>query len=196
MKLLVATRNRHKLDEIRAILTMPGLALVGADDVPGLPDVEEDAPTFDGNARKKALTLALAAKCLALADDSGLEVEALHGEPGVLSARYAGKQGDTPANNAKLMRVLKGQTNRRAQFRCVLALASPDGTVRTVEGCCKGHLLHEPRGVNGFGYDPLFVPDGHEQTFAELSAEIKNQISHRAQALRYAMAAWKGLLQG
>ena len=194
MKLLVATRNRHKLDEIRAILDLPGLVLIGADDVPGLPDVEEDAPTFEGNACKKAQTLAHAGGCWTLADDSGLEVDALHGEPGVHSARYAGTQGDTPANNARLLRELTGQTDRRARFRCVLALASPDGGVRTVEGRCEGRILDAPRGANGFGYDPLFVPDGYGQTFAELPAGTKNRISHRAAALRRAMAEWGGNL--
>lgn len=196
MKLLVASRNRHKLDEIRAILDVPGLVLVGADDVPGLPDVEEDAPTFEGNACKKAQTLARAAGCWALADDSGLEVDALHGAPGVHSARYAGAPGDTPANNAKLLQALAGQANRRARFRCVLALASPAGGVRTVEGRCEGRILDAPRGLNGFGYDPLFVPDGCEQTFAELPAAAKNRISHRARALRRAMAEWSRSLSG
>jgi len=194
MKLLIATRNRHKLEEIRAILNLAGLELVGADDVPGLPEVEEDAPTFDGNAIKKARMLAQASGCWTLADDSGLEVESLGGAPGVLSARYAGPEASTPANNAKLLRELTDVTNRRARFRCVLALCAPNGRIWTVEGRCEGRILEAPRGLNGFGYDPLFLPDGHDQTFAELPAGVKNGISHRGRALQRAVGEWGGLL--
>ena len=194
MKLLLATRNLHKLAEIRAILRIPGLETIAADEVPGLPEVEEDAPTFEGNACKKARTLAQAGGLWTLADDSGLEVDALGGAPGVRSARYAGVQGDTPANNAKLLRRMEGLADRRARFRCVLALAAPDGRAWTVEGTCAGRLLESPRGGRGFGYDPLFVPDGCEQTFAEMEPEAKNRISHRAAALRQAAAAWRDRL--
>ncbi len=194
MKLLIATRNRHKFEEIRAILAVPGLELIGADDVPGLPEVEEDAPTFEGNAIKKALTLAQASGCWSMADDSGLEVVALGGAPGVISARYAGPAASTPANNAKLLRELAGVIDRRARFRCVLALCAPDGRTWTVEGRCEGRMLEAPRGANGFGYDPLFVPEGHAQTFAELPAEVKNGISHRGRALQRAVAEWGDML--
>jgi XTP/dITP diphosphohydrolase len=194
MRLLIATRNRHKLDEIRAILSLPGLVLVGADDVPGLPDVEEDAPTFEGNALKKARTLQRASGMWTLADDSGLEVSALGGAPGVYSARYAGPAASYPANNAKLLAELDGVADRHAQFRCVLALCAPDAREWTVEGRCRGRIIHADRGTNGFGYDPLFVPDGFAQTFAELPAEVKNRISHRAQALAAAVVAWRELL--
>ena len=196
MRLLIATRNRHKLEEIRAILSVPGLELVGADEVPGLPEVEEDAPTFEGNAVKKARTLAQASGCWTLADDSGLEVDALGGAPGVTSARYAGPATSTPANNAKLLRELAGVADRRARFRCVLALCSPEGRAWTVEGRCEGQILEAPRGANGFGYDPLFVPEGREQTFAELPAGVKNGMSHRGQALQRAVAEWGGMLGG
>ena len=196
MNLLIATRNRHKLEEIRAILKVPGLKLVGADEVPGLPEVEEDAPSFEGNAIKKARTLALASGCWTLADDSGLEVDALDGAPGVISARYAGPEASTPANNARLLKELTGVTDRRARFRCVLALCAPDGRAWTVEGRCEGRMLEAPRGANGFGYDPLFVPEGHEQTFAELPASVKNGMSHRGQALQRAVAAWGEWLLG
>lgn len=195
MRLLVATRNRHKLAEIRAILAVPGLELVGADEAPGLPEVDEDAPDFEGNAVKKARTLALAARCWTLADDSGLEVDALGGAPGVTSARYAGPQADTPANNAKLLAALQGITDRRARFRCVLALAAPDGSARIVDGRCEGRILEALRGAHGFGYDPLFVPDGHTQTFAELPPEVKNRISHRARALQRAREEWKSIFE-
>ena len=196
MSLLIATRNRHKLEEIRAILRLPGLTLAGADDRPGLPEVEEDADTFEGNARKKAQALAAAGHCWTLADDSGLEVAALNGAPGVHSARYAGPGADTAANNAMLLRALAGVSDRRACFRCVLALAAPDGRVWTVEGRCAGKILKAPRGREGFGYDPLFVPDGYDRTFAELGAAEKNAISHRAVALRHAVAAWGARLGG
>lgn len=194
MKLLIATRNRHKIEEIRAILCVPGLELVGADEVPGVPEVEEDAPTFEGNAIKKARTLAHASGCWTLADDSGLEVDALGGAPGVYSARYAGPDASTPANNARLLRELAGVTDRRARFRCVLALCAPDARVWTVEGRCEGSIREEPRGAGGFGYDPLFVPEGHEQSFAELAPGVKNQLSHRGLALQRAVAAWSSLL--
>ena len=196
MKLLIATRNRHKLEEIRAILNLPGLELIGADEMPGLPEVEEDAPTFEGNAIKKARTLAQASGCWTLADDSGLEVEALGGAPGVISARYAGSEASTPANNAKLLRELAGVTDRGARFRCVLALCAPDGRSWTVEGLCEGRMLESPRGANGFGYDPLFMPEGHSQTFAELPASVKNGMSHRGRALPRAVVEWGERLAG
>ena len=196
MKLLIATRNRHKLEEIRAILNLPGLELIGADEMPGLPEVEEDAPTFEGNAIKKARTLAQASGCWTLADDSGLEVEALGGAPGVISARYAGSEASTPANNAKLLRELAGVTDRGARFRCVLALCAPDGRSWTVEGLCEGRMLESPRGANGFGYDPLFMPEGHSQTFAELPASVKNGMSHRGRALQRAVVEWGERLAG
>ncbi len=190
MKLLVATHNSHKLDEILAILARPGLVLVSMRDIPDLPEVEEDGATFDANARKKAVTLARATGLWALGDDSGLEVAALGGEPGVYSARYAGEPVNYSANNTKLLTRLSGQTDRRARFRCVLALADPAGNCRTVEGRCEGRIAEAPRGANGFGYDPLFIPDGYRGTFAELAPEVKNRISHRAVALREAERAW------
>lgn len=194
MKLLVATRNRHKLDEIRAILAVPGLELVAAGDIPGLPDVVEDGATFPENAAKKARQLCDASGLWTLGDDSGLEVDALGGAPGVFSARYAGAHGDDAANNRKLLADLAGVADRGAQFRCAIALAAPDGRLWGVEGCCRGRLLTAPRGSSGFGYDPLFVPDGHRQTFAELAGAEKNRISHRARALASAHAEWLHLL--
>ncbi|MBI3986221.1 MAG: XTP/dITP diphosphatase [Lentisphaerae bacterium] len=190
MKLLIATRNAHKLEEIRAILAVPGLELLGAMDIPGLPDVVEDGQTFPANAVKKAVTVAMASKLWTLADDSGLEVDALGGAPGVCSARYAGEPCDTAANNAKLLKELSGQTVRTARFRCVLALAMPAGRAQIVEGVCEGTILDAPRGTNGFGYDPLFVPRNHSETFAEMEAALKNRISHRAKALCAARETW------
>ncbi len=193
--IVVATRNRHKLEEIRAILGAGGLPLVGADEaVPDLPEVIEDGDTFEANARKKAVALARATRRWALGDDSGLEVAALKGAPGVRSARYAGEPADDRANNRKLLEALRGVADRRARFRCVLALASPDGAAHTVEGVCSGHIVETPQGENGFGYDPLFVPDGREQTFAQMASERKNALSHRGRALAAARREWSALL--
>ncbi len=194
MNLLVATRNRHKLDEIRQIFSLPGLTLLSADEIEGLPaDVVEDAETFEGNALKKARELGCASGLWTLADDSGLEVEALNNAPGVYSARYAGEPCSYPANNAKLLRELQGVTDRRARFRCVIALWAPDGREWIVDGRCEGTITELARGSNGFGYDPLFVPNGFSQTFAELDATTKNSLSHRGNALRRAAVEWRSL---
>lgn len=194
MNLVIATRNRHKLEEIRAILGAPGLEWKSALDFPSIPDVVEDGATFESNASKKAAAMARATGCWALADDSGLEVDALGGAPGVFSARYAGEPTDYAANNAKLLRELAGIAHRSARFRCVLALANPRGGVRFVEGRCEGRIIEELRGAQGFGYDPLFVPDGFDQSFAEMPAARKNEISHRGRALAAARVAWRELL--
>ena len=193
MKLLIATGNRHKFQEISAILKFPHLSLVSLRELADIPQVVEDGATFEANAVKKAVTLARFTGLWTMADDSGLEVDALNGEPGVWSARYAGEPSDDAANNRKLLSNLKGVANRRARFRCVIALADPDGKARTVSGACEGSLLTAVKGVGGFGYDPLFVPDGYGQTFAELSPEIKNTISHRARALALAVEEFKWL---
>ncbi len=194
MKLILASRNRHKLEEIRTLFDLPGLELSSALDHPEIPDVEEDGKTFEANAIKKATALARATGGWALADDSGLEVDALGGAPGVYSARYAGEPVSYPANNAKLLKALEGAADRRARFRCVVALSSPSGKTRTVEGRCEGRIIHGIRGAQGFGYDPLFVPDGFDQTFAEMEAGAKNAISHRGRALQKARAAWHDFL--
>ncbi len=191
MNVLIATRNPHKLREIRAILSVPGLSFVTAMDVPNLPDVVEDGRTFEENAVKKAVTWARSSGLWAVADDSGLEVDALGGEPGVRSARYAGEPAGDVANNRLLLARLHGVLNRRARFLCVIALASPNGWTDVVEGRCEGHITDTPRGTHGFGYDPLFIPDGYDQTFAEMPPELKNRISHRARALEAAARAWR-----
>jgi XTP/dITP diphosphohydrolase len=197
MKLLIATRNRHKLDEIRQIFALPGLELLAADDVPGLPaDVVEDADTFEGNALKKVRELGAASGLWTLGDDSGLEVAALNNAPGVYSARYAGEPCSYPANNAKLLRELSGAADRSARFRCAIALRAPDGREWTVDGSCAGTITEQARGANGFGYDPLFVPDGYDKTFAELDGATKNSLSHRGNALRRAASEWRHLLRG
>ncbi len=194
MKLVIATRNAHKLEEIQAIFDFQGLDVQSAFDFPEIPDVVEDADTFVGNASKKAVEVAKATGCWALADDSGLEVNALEGAPGVYSARYAGEPCSYEKNNEKLLHELSGVKNRSARFRTVIALSDPEGHVKTVEGICPGKIIDELRGTHGFGYDPLFVPEGYEQTFAELDASVKNKISHRARALRAAQDAWGKLL--
>jgi len=196
MKLLLASRNAHKLEEIRSIFVVPGLAVVTTAAYPDLPEVVEDGVTFEANAEKKAVCCARATGEWALADDSGLEVDALDGAPGVRSARYAGEPVDYDANNRKLLAALAGRSDRAARFRCVIALSDPAGSVRTVAGVCEGVIARECRGRHGFGYDPLFVPAGRAQTFAELAPSVKNAISHRARALAAAAAAWSGLLAG
>lgn len=195
MPLLIATRNAHKLQEIRALL--PGVELLGTDAYPQVPDPEETGSTFEENASIKARAWAAATGLPALADDSGLEVAALGGAPGIHSARYAGQHGDAAANNAKLLRALagvEGKEARAARFVCVLALALPNGEVRTLRGECKGHLLETLSGGNGFGYDPLFVPEGYEASFGELPDEVKARLSHRARAFQLAAEAWGDLL--
>lgn len=190
MSLLIATRNAHKLQEIRALL--PGVTILGTDAYPDVPDPEEDGTTFEANAAIKALAWAKATGLTALADDSGLEVDALGGAPGIHSARYAGVHGDTAANNAKLLRELEGvePAKRTARFVCALALAQPDGTVKTLRGTCEGTILASGNGANGFGYDPLFVPQGYTESFGQLPDAVKAQLSHRAKAFQQALALW------
>ena len=178
MRIYVATHNAHKLREIGQLF--PAFEIV-ADDPAG---VEEDAPDFAGNALIKVRAIAARHRgewCMA--DDSGLEVEALGGAPGVRSARYAGEPSDTAANNALLLKNLAGADNRRANFTCAIALVDPAGREHAAVGRCFGRIATAPSGEAGFGYDPLFVPDGHDRSFAELSAEEKNAISHRGRAL-------------
>lgn len=194
MKLLLGSRNPHKLSEIRAIFARPDLEIIGANDLAGLPEVVEDGQTFQANAVKKAVSLALWSKLWTLADDSGLEVEALHGAPGVCSARFAGEPVNYAANNAKLLSLIEQETQRAARFVCVIALASPSGRAQIVEGVCPGSILTESRGEHGFGYDPVFMPDNYEQTFAQMEPALKNQISHRAKALKQAKEKWSYVL--
>jgi XTP/dITP diphosphohydrolase len=242
VNIVVGTNNRHKLREIRQILSdVPGVELTGLSAFTGVPEIVEDKDTFTGNAQKKAYELArfialagrvgfasqstamdedetdfqaLSARryrtvsgrqkrvsltpermpkvtrpasleLLVMADDSGLEVDALDGAPGVYSARYAGKQGDDAANNRLLLKKLKGvpPEKRKARFVCEIALASPEGILFTVRGTVEGRIIDEQRGEGGFGYDPLFFYPPLDQTFGEIPAEEKNKISHRSQAL-------------
>ena len=188
MKLFLASGNAHKAVELQSLANASGLTLkiVSARDVGGMPAVAEDTGTFVGNARKKALALRsmVPAEAWTLADDSGLCVDALGGAPGVESAYYARPNGDGAANLAKLVESMRDvpESERGAQFRCVLVVTGPAGVEHVFEGRCGGHLLRVPRGGAGFGYDPLFVPTGHTASFAELGDEVKNTLSHRARA--------------
>jgi XTP/dITP diphosphohydrolase len=196
VRVVVATRNRGKVRELARLLAdVPSLELVGLDALPPIDEVVEDAGTFAGNAAKKAIESARATGLPAIADDSGIEVDALGGAPGVDSALYAGRHGDDTANNARLLAELADVPDgqRSARFRCVLAFADPAGAlgaeVHLAHGVVEGSVLREPRGENGFGYDPLFLLRGDVRTTAELSAEEKNAVSHRAEAAR-AMSAF------
>ena len=181
--LVLATGNPGKIDELRALLAGLPLTLRPASDLDAPPDVTEDADTLDGNARKKARAFYEHTGLAALADDTGLEVAALDGGPGVHTARFAGPDATPDDNKRRLLDVMEGVEDRRARFRTVAALVEDDGTVRTFEGICSGTITTEPQGDGGFGYDPLFLPDGRDQTFAEMPPETKNQISHRRKAL-------------
>ena len=194
MRLVIATRNTHKLEEIRAIFDFKNLEVLSAFDFPEIPDVVEDGDTLEANAIKKAVEIAKATGCWAMADDSGLEVNALDGAPGVYSARYAGEQCSYSDNNAKLLRELSDKSDRSAQFRTVIALSDPEGNVKTQAGICPGRIVEKLCGTNGFGYDPLFMPENYTETFAELPAEVKNHISHRARALQKSREEWGGII--
>lgn len=185
MRLVVATRNKGKLKEIQTLLSYPGLEIISLSEFPGCPEVIEDGESYLDNARKKACAVAQHCGAWALADDSGLEVDALGGLPGVRSARYAGESANDEQNNQKLLEAMVGmEGNRRsARFRCVLVLRHPDGRELSSEGELRGHIGDSIRGQHGFGYDPIFIPEGKSQSLAEISAAEKNLISHRRNAL-------------
>lgn len=187
MDLVLATQNQGKVVEMQTMLSGLPVRLSSIIDYhyPRIPDIVEDGETFLENARKKAHTVAEATGRPALADDSGLIVEALGGEPGVHSARYAGRQGNYQANNEKLLQEMADvpDDKRKAAFVCVMVLAEPDGKEWVVEGRCEGQILREYRGKGGFGFDPLFFVPGENATMAELSTMRKNEISHRGKAL-------------
>jgi len=182
-KVVLATKNPHKVEEILAILgDIPGIEWLTFREI-SFSDVEEVGETLEENAVLKATAVARETGLPALAEDTGLEVEALGGAPGVRSARFAGAGKDYRANNEKLLRLLEGVRNRRARFRTVAVLALPDGRMWKTEGVLKGKIAEAPRGEHGFGYDPLFVPEGETRTLAEMLPEEKNVISHRRRAL-------------
>ncbi len=193
-RLLLATCNARKLDELRRILAasgVDGLQVLGLADVPEFPQSPETEPTFEGNALVKARDAAAATGLPAVADDSGLVVDALGGMPGVLSARWAGRHGDDVANLRLVLDQLTDvpEARRGAAFVCAAALVLPAGREQVVLGEWRGALVREPRGVNGFGYDPIFVPEGEQRTAAELDASEKDAVSHRGRALRALLPA-------
>lgn len=181
-KIVLATGNKGKLREFRGLLEGVFGNIVSLNDLESPPEVTEDGETFRENALKKARAISAYSGIPALADDSGLEVEALGGRPGVYSARYAGEGATDRDNIRKLLVELKGVANRKARFVCVLALVTPDGKEITAEGTCEGVILTGPRGEGGFGYDPVFFLQEYDRTMAEIPAELKNRISHRALA--------------
>lgn len=191
-RLVLGTHNPGKVEEFRALLSSLDLDLIPASDLPDAPDVAETADTLTGNAKMKARAFFETTRLPSLADDTGLEVDALDGKPGVHTARFAGADATADDNKRRLLDVMEGKNDRRARFRTVIALVNDDGSVRTFEGTCEGTISTEPRGKGGFGYDPLFVPEGSHQTFAEMSPQAKNEISHRRKALNALWAFLSG----
>lgn len=192
MKLIFASHNNYKFNEVKKILP-PHIELLSLTDVDFFTEIEETENTLEGNALLKANTIYKELNLNCFADDSGLLVDALNGEPGVYSARYAGSQKNDNDNIEKLLAKLTNSTNRKAHFKTVMALVI-NGNAFLFEGIIKGAITHEKRGTNGFGYDPIFVPDGYTQTFAEMNAETKNSISHRGIALKKLMVFLKTTL--
>ncbi|HEY5135521.1 MAG TPA: RdgB/HAM1 family non-canonical purine NTP pyrophosphatase [Candidatus Nanopelagicales bacterium] len=196
-RVVLASRNAHKIEEMARILDDAGLhvEVVGIDAFDDVPEVPETEPTFEGNALLKARAVCAATGVPAVSDDSGLCVDALGGMPGVLSARWSGGNGDLA--NLELVLAQLGDTpddRLGAQFRCAVALVLPDGREAVVHGEMRGHLVRAPRGTNGFGYDPIFVPDGETRTSAEMSSDEKDAVSHRGNALRALASVLRDLL--
>lgn len=181
-RLIVATRNAHKTAEIRAMVG-DHFEVLDSNDFPETPQVEETGTTFLENARLKAESVSRVLDGWVLSDDSGLEVDALDGAPGVWSSSYGGDEGNHARNNERLLREMEGETDRRARFRCTMVLARCGLAEADFTGTVEGRIIDAPRGAAGFGYDPLFIPDGFDQTFAELGEDVKNTLSHRARAL-------------
>ncbi|WED54474.1 XTP/dITP diphosphatase [Exiguobacterium profundum] len=184
MKLIIATHNPGKVEELEGMLTPLGFEVESLLDYPDAPETEETGTTFEENAALKATEAAAYFGHAVLADDSGLEVDALDGAPGVYSARFAGPEKSDEANNALLLEKLNGETNRTARFVCALCLAKPSGVTLTVRGTIEGTIGYSPQGENGFGYDPLFIVPSLHKTAAELERDEKAVVSHRGQALR------------
>lgn len=184
MEIVIASRNQHKIGELQALLSryIDGVTLLSLDDIGYEGDIEEDGESFRDNALIKARVAASTGK-IGVGDDSGLCVNALDGAPGIFSARYAGEHGDDAANNEKLLRQLSDKEDRSAAFVCTIACVLPDGREFCVEGRAEGQILHAASGKNGFGYDPLFYYAPLKKSFAALSAEEKNTVSHRARAV-------------
>lgn len=194
MEILIATKNRHKVEEISHLLSSPQFSVRSLDDFPNIPKTVEDEPTLESNAMKKAREAFKAAGVLTLADDTGLECYYLELKPGVFSARYSGENATYADNNAKLLLALKGVPPRRrnARFRSVIAIVGSN-IEKIVEGTMEGAIAEAPHGSNGFGYDPLFIPRGSKKTYAEMTLEEKNKVSHRAAALTKAVEVLRGM---
>lgn len=185
-RLILATRNAHKTAEIRA-MTGGRFEVLDVTAFPECPEIEETGSTFLENARLKAFGISAVLDGLVLSDDSGLEVDALGGAPGVWSSSYGGEEGNHPLNNARLLKEMAGKSDRRARFRCTMVLARGGCELAHFSGTVEGRIIEEARGAKGFGYDPLFIPDGHQSTFAELGEAVKNTLSHRSRALAQVM---------
>lgn len=185
MQLVVATRNRDKLREIRTLLKGMPLKIESLNSFKDTPKVIENGKTLESNAKKKAVQVSRFLKTLVVADDSGLEIEALGGRPGIYSARFSGKNATYQSNNEKVLDLLKDAPigKRKAIFRCVIAVADKGRVIGIVEGSCKGRIGFKPMGRVGFGYDPIFIPDRYKKTFAQIGIKKKNKISHRSKAL-------------
>lgn len=181
-RLILATRNAHKTSEIRAMLG-ERFSVLDVSSFPECPPIEETGTTFLENARLKALGISRIVPGWVLADDSGLEVDALDGAPGVVSSSFGGEEGNNALNNSKLLTVMAGKPVRSARFRCTMVLARDGHEQAHFSGTVEGRILDAPRGTHGFGYDPLFAPIGHQESFAELGDAVKNSLSHRSRAL-------------
>lgn len=193
--LVLASRNKGKTREIQNILKDFPVIIKNLDDFGPIPEVEEDGETFDDNAYKKSSFTARVLGLPALADDSGLLVDALNGKPGVYSARYAGENATDQENLAKLLKEIKDKDNRKASFKCVLSLAIPTGAALTYEASCEGEILSEPVGNNGFGYDPVFYYPKFDKTFAQLTMDEKASVSHRGKALKELASEFSKVLE-
>jgi len=192
--IVLATRNAGKMKEFQELLQNFPVEIKSLNDFGPIPEVVEDGATFDDNAYKKASFTAKVLGLPAIADDSGLVVEALGGAPGVRSARYAGENASDGENIAKLLQEMEGKTDRRAAFECVISIAVPSGPALTYEGRCTGEITAEPRGESGFGYDPVFYCPEYGKTFAELNSQEKNRVSHRGKALQEVAAEFDKIL--
>lgn len=195
IEIIIATRNEAKLKEILRIVGNEDIRFKSLRDFPGTPEIEENGKTFRENAIIKACAVAKMTGMIALADDSGLEVDALGGEPGIYSARFGGENLNDRKRNILLLKKMEGipEERRNARFVCTVAIATPDGNVNVAEGFCNGKISFSPRGNSGFGYDPIFLIPSFDKTFAELGPEIKDNISHRAIALRKASEILKSI---
>lgn len=196
MEIIVASRNSGKIGELKKLLSPLEIKTLSLDDFPEVKEVEEDGSTYRENAVKKAQAVVEVTGKMALADDSGLEVDALQGKPGIRSARFAGEGATDHEKNLKLLRLMEKvpDDERGATFVCSVAIAGPGGMLKVVEGSCRGNIIREQRGGGGFGYDPIFIPFGYNQTFADLHPEVKNRISHRGRALEKAVLFLEGYI--